>query len=231
MLVGVGLGNAVEDIAAFALLQRLIPDHRQGRAFGAFWGAAGLAVGVGSVLAPLLVAAVGLRWAMAGSGLLLCVLVASGWLRIRVLQLTSAPEEAIAALSSQPIFAPLPRLVVERLAHALHSTGIRAGETVVQQGSPGDRFYLIEHGVFAVLVDGREVRPLGSGDAFGETALLREMPRTATVSARSDGRVWWLEGGVFVPAVTGHRGSWVAATTVIDEHLARARPAERPDPA
>jgi CRP-like cAMP-binding protein len=170
---------------------------------------------------------------MAVSGLFLCLLVASGWVRIRVLQLMSAPDEAVAALASQPIFAPLPRLVLERLAHSLHSTRIRAGETVVHQGSPGDRFYVIDHGVFAVVVDGREVRRLGSGDAFGETALLREMPRTATVSARSDGRAWWMEAGVFVPAVTGHRGSWVAATTVVDEHLARARPAERfpPDPA
>jgi MFS family permease len=225
VLIGLGLGNAVEDIAGVALLQRVIPDHRQGRAFGAFWGAAGLTIGLGSVLAPPLVAALGLRWAMAVSGFFLCTLVAFGWARIRMLEQTSAPEGATAALRSQPIFAPLPPLVLERLARALHSTRVSAGETVVRQGSPGDRFYVIDQGVFSVVVDSREVRHLGPGDAFGETALLREMPRTATVSATSDGRLWWLEPDVFVPAVTGHRASSVAATRVIDEHLARARPA------
>ena len=224
VLAALGAGNAVEDVAGLALLQRLIPDHRLGRAFGALWGAAGLSLTLGSLLAPLLIGGVGLRGAMALSGALLCLLVGAGWAWLRGLDQPPVPRLAIERLAQQPIFAPLPRLALEQLTGALQAQAVRAGEVVVRQDDIGDRFYLIEQGVFRVVVDGREVRRLGPGDAFGETALLHQIHRTATISALTDGRLVWLEAVVFVPAVTGHWGSWTAASAVVDAHLARARP-------
>jgi MFS family permease len=223
-LAALGLGNAIEDVAGTTLLQRLIPDHRLGRAFGAFHGLGGAMVALGSLLAPLLVSLFGLRWAMGISGSLLCLLVLAGWTRLRGLKQPTIPPAAIELLRRQPIFAPLPLIAIEQLARALNSQDIASGEDVVRQGAPGDKFYIVDRGALRVSVDGRQVRTLGPGDAFGETALLREVRRTATVTALTEGHVFWLDGRVFVPAVTGHWGSSQAASTVVDEHLARARP-------
>jgi MFS family permease len=230
ILIVLGLGNAVEDVAGFTLLQRVIPDHRLGRAFGAFWATTDAGVGFGSLVAPVLISNLGLRWAMIISGALMCIVVLLGWIRLRGLDVSEVPSAGIEALSRQRLFAPLPLLVIERLARALQSQEVRPGEHVMRQGALGDKFYLIQHGAFGVSVDDREVRRLGPGDAFGETALLRQVRRTATVAALTEGRLYSLEGRVFVPAVTGHLGSWDAASTIIDEHLARAAPRDDPAP-
>jgi MFS family permease len=223
-LAALGVGNAVEDVAGLALLQRSIPDHRLGRAFGALWGATGLGLTLGSLLAPLLIEGVGLRGAMALTGALFCLLVATGWAYLRRFDQPFVPALAIERLGRQPIFAPLPALALERLAHALQPQTVRTGDVVVRQDDVGERFYLVEQGVFRVIVDGREVRRLGPGEAFGETALLRQIRRTATIEALTDGCLEWLEARTFVPSVTGHWGSWTAASAAVDAHLARARP-------
>jgi MFS family permease len=224
LLAALGLGNAVEDVAGSTLLQRLIPDHRLGRAFGAFFGLVGAAVGIGSLIAPLLISMVGLRWAMGLTGSILCLLALVGWTRLRGLEQPNISQRAIDLLRRQSMFAPLPLIAIEQLARALQSEAVASGHDVVQQGALGDRFYLVDTGTFRVSVDGREIRNLGPGDAFGETALLRDLRRTATVSAVTNGHLLWLDGRMFVPTVTGHWGSFQAAAAVVDEHLARARP-------
>ena len=225
LLAGLGLGNAIEDVAGLTVLQRLIPDHRLGRAFGALFGLAAAAVGIGSLVAPLLIWMVGLRWAMGLTGSILCLLALVGWTRLRGLEQPNISQRPIDLLRHQSMFAPLPLIAIEQLARALHPEAVASGHDVVQQGALGDRFYLVDTGTFRVSVDGREIRNLGPGDAFGETALLRDLRRTATVSALTDGHLFWLDGRIFVPAVTGHWGSSQAAEAVVDEHLARARPA------
>jgi len=154
---------------------------------------------------------------MGSSGSVLCLLVLAGWSRLRGLAQQNIPPAAIELLRRQPIFAPLPLIAIEQLARALTSQDVTSGEDVVRQGAPGDKFYLVDRGVLCVSVDGRPVRSLGPGDAFGETALLGDVARTATISALTDGRVFWLDGRVFVPAVTGHWGSSRAASAVVDE--------------
>jgi MFS family permease len=82
-LAGLGLGNAVEDVAGLTLLHRLIPDHRLGRAFGVFWGMASASVAAGSLGAPALIAVFGVRGAMAVSGAALVLLVLGLWGQVR----------------------------------------------------------------------------------------------------------------------------------------------------
>jgi CRP-like cAMP-binding protein len=68
-----------------------------------------------------------------------------------------------------------------------------------------------------------DFRPLADGDVFGEIALLRDVPRTATVTARTDAVVFTLDRDAFLTAVNGHR----YCTREVDT-LAAERAAQRP---
>ena len=102
---------------------------------------------------------------------------------------------------------------------------VEPGEEVVTEGRPGQRFYVIAEGDFDVTVEGRHARDLGPGDFFGEIALLREVPRTATVTARNgNGRLLALERDDFLAAVTGSTRSRDAADSVAGARLAAFKP-------
>lgn len=92
---------------------------------------------------------------------------------------------------------------------------------VVRQGDPGDRFYVVAEGQLDVAVDGRAVRALGPGASFDEIALLRDVPRTATVSARTATRLLALDRAKFLATLSGSPASAAAADTVVREGLTR----------
>ena len=94
-----------------------------------------------------------------------------------------------------------------------------AGEVVVAEGDPGDRFYLIEKGTAEVIKGGVVFGRLGPGDAFGEIALLRDVPRQATVRALEDLHLCALERDVFLDAVTGHSEANRLANVVVGRFL------------
>jgi CRP-like cAMP-binding protein len=93
---------------------------------------------------------------------------------------------------------------------------------VFRQGDAGDRFYVIRVGEVTVVPPGRPPVALGPGGYFGEIALLREVPRTATVTARTEVDLYALERDVFIAAVTGYAPSADAADAVIASHLGSA---------
>ena len=82
-----------------------------------------------------------------------------------------------------------------------------AGQAVVREGEPGDRFYVIARGDFDVSCSRGAFPPLSDGDVFGEIALLSNVPRTATVTARTDAVVFALDRDSFLNAVGDHRFS------------------------
>jgi CRP-like cAMP-binding protein len=96
---------------------------------------------------------------------------------------------------------------------------VLTGEEIVRQGERGDLFYIVAEGEVDVRVDGREVGPLQPGAFFGEIALLRDVPRTATVTARTDVDLLALDRDDFITAVTGHPESAEAAHAVIASRL------------
>jgi MFS family permease len=200
----IGVANSVVDVNAFTILQRLVPDAVMGRVFGAMESAIVTGMGIGAVLMPVLINTVGLRSGLlviGGAVSALSLVAARGLQRIDKIAL--APE-GLELLRTVPMLRPLPEAVLERLARHSKTVTTLHGTAVFNEGEVGERFYVIESGTADVTIRGEFIRSLSVGDSFGEIALLRDVPRTATVSATSDLVTRVIERGHFIPAVTGH---------------------------
>ena len=103
-----------------------------------------------------------------------------------------APVEV---LQRVPLFADLSRREIQQLARLFKERRFASGETVVQEGSGGAAFFIIQSGEAAVLLGGKKHSTLSPGDYFGEIALIDEGTRMATISAVSDlvcyGLTYW----------------------------------------
>jgi CRP-like cAMP-binding protein len=203
----VGVGNALEDIYVFTLMDRLVPDAVAGRVYGAFWSLMTGAVGLGSLVGPPLVVWLGLGPAMVASGAVLTSLPVVSFAALRRLDRTFADPAVglrVEALEGVALVSALPRLGLERLARRAVPAELGDGEVAVRQGDRPDRYAVVTAGALAVEQDGRQVRVIGPGDGFGEVGLLSGGHRTATVVSRGPSRLLWLDGRDFVAAVTGH---------------------------
>ena len=225
LLLGlVGVGNTLVDVTGQTLLQRAVADEVLARAFGVLESLLLGTLALGAAVAPLLISGLGTRLALVTTGLLLPVLALLTWRRLVTIDAAARPpDRELALLRAVPIFAPLPAPTLEGLASHLVRLGVPAGTRLFQQGDPGDRFYIIAAGEADVAVDGQH-KPIGSGDYFGEIALLRDLPRTATVTAQTDLELYALGREEFVAAVAGHPSSAEAADTVIATRLSSLRP-------
>lgn len=212
----VGIGNAMVDVTAITLLQRIVGDEVLGRVLGTLEGLLIGAIGLGAVLAPALVSGLGTEGALAVTGLLLPVLAIASSRRLRATDLRAMPSPALPLLRSVGLLAPLSEPVLEHLAATAGRVSHAPGEVVIREGDVGELFYVIELG--EVEVAGTT---LGPGESFGEIALLRDVPRTATVVARTALELVTLERGEFLAAVTGHEGAHAAADEVVTARLAR----------
>jgi MFS family permease len=220
LLAIIGAANAVEDVAAITLLQRTVPDELLTRVLGLFWGLAMGGVALGSIAAPALVDAAGPRPAFVAVGLILPALTLVTYRRLVEIDLAVAPGPELDLIERVPMFAPLSIAVKERLAGMLVPVSVQPGELVIRTGDAGDRFYIVAAGELDVDVDGLH-STTGVGDYFGEIALLRDVPRTATVTATVDSQLYALEREAFLEAVTGHAVAHAAGQEVAEARLAR----------
>jgi hypothetical protein len=202
------------------LPQRLAPERLISRAFAAVDASLIAAMSVGSLVAPLLLHLIGLRPTLLVLGIVGVGYAASVLPRMRRLdeRLQAPPETEL--LAPIPIFAPLAPPALEALATALERRTAQAGETVVAEGDPADAFYVIVSGDVAVTQQGHELRHEGAGDVFGEIGLLRDVPRTATVTAVTDTELLVLHRNVFLETVTGTTESLRAAEDLASRRLA-----------
>jgi MFS family permease len=228
MLAVLGLGNTLVDVSALTLMQRSVADEVLSRVFGVVESLLVGTIGLGAVLAPLLVHWLGIRSTLVVVGAFLPILAAASWTRLAAIDREAhVPARQLELLRGSAIFAPLPARTLERLAHALEPLAVEAGTEIVRAGDPGERFYLVDAGEAEALVDGG-ARRLGPGDGFGEIALIRDVPRTATVRAATDLCLYALERDEFLAAVTGHAASRAAADVVVGERLGSVRPGTAP---
>ena len=220
ILVGAGSGHALADMAGRTLLQRIVPDPILARVFGVLEGLHQVGVAAGSAAAPLLVAVFGIRGGALVAGLLLpaAILILRG--RLRALD-RRAPvhERELEILRSVDLFASLPAPELEGLAARLAEVRATAGTAVVREGEIGHHLYVIEDGELEVIHHDHPVATLGPGDSFGEIALLRHVPRTATVVARTPATLLSLEREGFLEEVTGHPVVRKAVDVTVQERL------------
>ena len=215
-----GSGHSFVDVVANTLLQRLGDDESLGRIRGSLESVRLAATAAGSILVPVTIAMVGIRWTLFGTA---CLLLA--YLIFRASKLTNlemgAPldEGHYELLRSSPIFAPLPVATLERICHEVEEEHVAADEDVIVQGELGNCFYLIESGEVEVFEDSEFRRRQGPGEGFGEIALLHATRRTATVRTKTPTKLLVLAGDVFVEAVTGHSRSNETAHNVAVERL------------
>ena len=220
LLAAAGAGKSFLEVAARTLLQRSVNEDVLARVFGLQEGLMLLAMAVGALFVPLLVGLAGPRGAFAVAGLTLPLLAASTWRRLRSIDAeTPAPPKSLLLLLRVPMFGHLPVPVVERVASQCVAVEFSAGEPVIRQGDHGEHFYVVESGQLEVAVDGQPRPSLGPGDSFGEIALMRDLPRTASVTAASVVRLWMLDRATFLAAVTGSRRAEVTAARIADVRL------------
>jgi MFS family permease len=203
-VVIIGFANPIVDVNASTILQRLTPDAVLGRVFGALDSALIAAMALGSIVYPLLFHWLGLRWSLAVLGIAVTLLVLPTFGRLRRLDTMLGASEELELLSQIPLFSPLEPKSLEDIARQLKRREVRKGEAVITEGEVGDRFYIVEFGRTTATHNGEVLSTQGPGDPFGEIALLRDVPRTATVTADEDSVLLYLERDEFLAAVTGN---------------------------
>jgi CRP-like cAMP-binding protein len=182
--------------------------------------------GIGALLAPLLVDWLGAPGSMAAVGIPYALLGGLAWRPLS--RLDAGQEEATrvrALLCGIPFMKPLPLPRLERLVRSARPVTIPEGETIITRGEHGDDFFAIETGTVEIVEYGQTQ---GAGEGFGEIALLRDIPRTATVRATTEVRLRALARSAFLAAVTQHGEARSVSDSVVATHLSRetvSRPA------
>lgn len=221
VLVGVvGVGATVVPVNGTTLLQRAADKEVVGRVFAVLESLILGAMALGALVSPGLVSWLGPRGALVAAGVFLPVLLLPLWPALRRIDAEAEPElEPLALLRGVGFLAELPEPVLERLAAVATAVDAAAGQPIVSRGDPGHHFYVVAEGKVAVEVEGATQRELGRGGFFGEIALLRDVPRTATVRAVDAVRVYAIARDDFLAAVTGHAPALEAAESVVVSRL------------
>jgi MFS family permease len=229
VLFGVaGAGGSVAWVAGSTLLQRIAPDQMLARVFGILEGMRAFALGIGSVGASVLIASFGVRVALIAIATLAPAMMLALWIPLSSIDREAkAPDaETVAFVRRISIFSPLPAPAIERIVGHLQRVVVPAGRVLIREGDVADRFSMIVGGQAEVTRDGAHVTILTVGDHVGEVALLRDVPRTATVTAVTPMTLLTLDREPFLEAVTGHPQSTERAEAIVEARL----PGDAPGP-
>jgi CRP-like cAMP-binding protein len=134
--------------------------------------------------------------------------------------------DTVEALRKVPLFAGIEGRDLERLGRLFRERTFNEGATVTTEGEPGIGFFVITEGSAEVSVRGELRNSLGPGDSFGETALIDEGPRSATVVATTDLRCLALSAWDFRPFVEEHPPVAWALLRALVQRLRKAQAGE-----
>ncbi len=222
----IGLANPLVDVNAITLIQRLAPEALLGRVFGALESAYIASMALGAFVTPFLLRGLGLRWTLALLSVPIAAVVLLSFAALRRVDRTVSAPGHLDLIQALPLFQTLGPSVQEGLARSLQRVRVAAGEVVIRQGEPGETFYLIETGSLDAsqrdpVRGNRRLSQMGAGDCFGEIALLRNVPRTATVTAAEDSVLHTLARDDFLAAVGADPEAGSRADSLATLRLAR----------
>ena len=215
----IGLADPWVNLGLDTIPQRIAPERLVSRVFAAVDSSLIAAMAFGAAVAPLLVHLLGLRGAMAAVGAVVAVVALAGLPRMNRLDARLAEPQHAALLRGIDIFAPLPQAATEALARSLTPASYPAGATVMTAGDHADGFFVILSGRVEVTREGALLRTEGPGEYVGEIGLLRDVPRTATVTATEDTVLLGLGRSDFLAALAGTPAATRAADAVIADRL------------
>jgi CRP-like cAMP-binding protein len=231
--IAFGAGCMLVETASLVQVQSLVPSSAGGRVLGTIEGLGYLAIAAGVWATTQMIE----RWSMRTSLLGLAAVTMAGtiglaWALLRADTRVAQSRERIGALDGIALFAPLPNALRERIAAQIEIVDVAADDVIIYQGEYGDSFYVVEAGRLEAFVNGRQVGSLGQNDFFGELALLADTPRTATVRAATECRLWVLPRRAFLTVLTGFAATATAITRVSTERQATMPAAtdDRDDP-
>jgi MFS family permease len=214
-----GLANPLVDVNMDTIVQRITPDAVMGRVFGALEACLIATMALGSFLMPVLLHVWNLRTALAVIGLGVAALALPFLPRMGRLDKRLTAPAGLGLLKGIAMFTPLTPATVEGLARKLLRAPVAAGDVVLREGDESDRFFIIESGLVEVTQGGVVLRREGAGEFFGEIGLLRDVPRTATVTAVEDTVLQALGREEFLAAVTEQSEAFMAADDIVSRRL------------
>ena len=223
-------GSLLVEVVDATIFQRVVPDALRGRALGVIATVSTLAYAGGAFAVPVLADRIGIGPILAGCGVAVVIAAVVALLAVGpAAKRTPDPEEALLRrVAGLPLFAGIAPARLEAILGRRRMREVAAGDAILRQGDPPDRFAVIVSGRFDVtrLEPGAaapvHLRTMGPDEVFGEIGLLTGVPRTATVTAATDGRLLELEGADFLELVAAGPG---VANRFLDLHRGGRAPA------
>jgi MFS family permease len=220
LLALAGVGSGLAYIAGQTLIQRIAADDVLSRVFGVLEGLMMACTALGALAVPAFISLFGEHGAFVIAGISLPAAVAIlGTSLLRADRAAVGHGRELRLLRGQPMFAALSGPVLERLAANVEWVERPGGSVIIRAGDRGDRYFVIAAGSVEVEVDGRVVRRQAAGEGFGEIALIKDVPRTATVRAVESVELAALDREPFLEALTGGTRSRSIAAGVVAERL------------
>ncbi len=220
LIVAVGLGGAVFDITGRTLLQRSVPSDAIAGSFSILEALMDLGLALGAVLVRVALSVGGVKAALLAPAVIAVFLIVVLWRRLKNIDVSAnVPQVEIQLLRSISIFEALPAPSLEGMARELEPVSVPSGTAVITEGDYGDCYYAVAEGELAITRDDQVVQVVSRGDGFGEIALIRDVPRQASVTAVTDVLLYSLHKDLFVQTVTGHLTASSRTSALIAGHL------------
>jgi predicted MFS family arabinose efflux permease len=220
LLAIVGMSNALLDVTGFTLLQRSTPNHARVGVMGIADSLGAVSAAIGGLLASALIGRLGVAGAFVVAGAILPVAALIILPSMRRAESLADPDEARSRLlRADPLLSMLSISIVEELASALRPVEFDAGDDLIREGEAGNVYLILTAGEADVSQGGARLRRVGPGDGVGEISLLRDVPRTASVTAIERVTAYSLDRGAFLAALTGHSAAGSNAHAIVDHRL------------